>query len=52
MHEKRDKSKFKFLIIEKFKKYFILSPAFYLITWAMKQLNNFEKVAILTSPDI
>ena len=48
MHEKRDKSKFKFFIIEKFKKKNILLPAFHLIIWAMKQPIDFEKVATLT----
>ena len=33
--------------IEKFKKYLIRLPTFYLIIWTMKQPNNFEKVAIL-----
>jgi hypothetical protein len=47
MHEKRGKSKFKLFVIESSKKYFILLPAFYLILWARKQPNNFEKVAIL-----
>ena len=35
-----------FFINEKFKKYFICLPAFYLIMCLMKSLKNFEKLAI------
>ena len=36
-----------FFINEKFKKYFIFLPAFYLIMCLMKSPKNFEKIAIL-----
>ena len=41
------RSQFTFLFSKKFRKYFILLPAFYLIMWLMKSPKSFEKIAIL-----